>query len=247
MRLPVVLAWTAAVIAGFVDVHAATSTPAPAPPQARPRAWMGVSLDTPEITDARQAAIEAGEPVGVLITGVVKDSPADQAGLRAGDVVLRFRGEPLAGPKPLMARIAQTDPDEWVDMEVLRRGSLRRISTRLAPRPDRDSAWIFKQGFIGVVGVEVPNQLRAFWGAAEDEGVLIGEVAERSPAAIGGLLPGDLLLQIDQAPVSTAQELERRIQLGGVGNDIEILVSRQGLKLTLTVEVEEVPEDERDR
>ncbi|MFN7964202.1 MAG: PDZ domain-containing protein [Acidobacteriota bacterium] len=247
MRIDLRVAWTVAVLAGWLSVEAATKSQPAAAPQLRPRAWMGVSLDLPEVNDSRQAAIDAGEPLGVLITGVVKDSPADQAGLRAGDVVLRMRGEPLSGPKPLMARIAQTEPDEWIDLEVLRRGSLRRISTHLTLRPERESAWVFKQGFIGVVGVEVPTQLRAYWGAREEEGILVGEVTERSPAEIGGMLPGDLILQVDGAPVSTGQELERRIQLGGVGNEIDVLVSRQGLKLTLSIEVQEQPEEQGER
>jgi serine protease Do len=227
----------------LVPLGAATPPP-PQQAQQRPRAWLGVSLDAAEEDPARTAAIDAGEPLGSLITGVVRDSPADRAGLRAGDLVLRFAGHAVDSPGALMARIGAAEPEEWADLEVLRRGALRRLSVRVGSRPLRDTAWVFRQGWIGVVGIEVPLQLRTYWGGSADQGVLVGEVVERGPAEAAGLRPGDLILQVEGQSVGAEQELERRVQLGGIGNELRLLISRQGTELELEVEVIDMPEPE---
>jgi serine protease Do len=221
-------------------VWAQSSQPSPnARPQ--PRAWLGVGLDDPEIDERRLAAIEAGEPAGVLISGIVKDAPADRAGLRAGDVIIRIKGEPIRSRQDLLRFIAGVEPETWADLELLRQGVSHKIQVRVGHRPTSDSGWQYKQSWIGTLVQEVPTQLREYWGGGEDSGLLVGEVREGGPGEIGGLRPGDLILKVDGHPVSAVGEFERRIQISGVGNEIVLEVSRQGTLLDLEVEITEPP------
>lgn len=232
-------------------VAAALAAPPAAPPAAsptsnRPRAWMGVSLETPEpvsvVVDGE--TVERAVP-GVLVAGVVREGPADKAGLRGGDIVTRINGEVVDEPSTLIAAISKLTDGDWADLDVERRGKAKTVQIRLGSRPERENGWNFRRGWIGIEAVDVPKQLRVYWGGSEDEGVMIGELTESGPAESAGLKPGDLILRVNERPVADADDLAQRIFRAGVGNDATLLVSRQGNIFDLDVAVEDYPEREQ--
>jgi len=202
-----------------------------------PKAWLGVSLSDPEppVDDDEET------PQGALVVGVVKESPADEAGLRAGDLIVQVDAERVASARALIELIGARDPGGWVDLEIVRRGERRHVSARLAPRPQLLRRLAIKRGFIGLTPLDVPRQLREFWGGSETSGVLAAEVEPGGPADIGGIDPGDLILAIDGHEVGNARDLITRVRRSGIGNKIEIELSRQGVLMTVEVRVEEQP------
>jgi serine protease Do len=204
---------------------------APAPPAA----WLGVTYGPPERTAAKE------ETPGALVTAVVRDGPADRAGIRAGDIVVRVGNAPVALAADLPAAVARQATDGWVEVELLRRGDRRTVSLRLLERPEDARARELRRGSIGITLLDVPVQLRERWGGSEGRGVLVGEVRPGGPAERAGIQPGDLVLEIDGRDVPNAEELGRRVQLGGVGNRLPMLASRQGTILEVLVDVEDAP------
>ncbi|UCF67931.1 MAG: PDZ domain-containing protein [Acidobacteriota bacterium] len=227
-----------------------------APP--RPRAWLGVTLEPveppPEAEETSLDEIASDtEPFpteGALITGVVKDSPADKAGFRAGDVIVAVEGEPVISPAELIRLVGGSDPGTWVELELIRQRNRRDLSARLAERPEAGMGSIgrrLKRAWVGVKPVEVPDQLREYWGGSKERGVLIGEVEQGSPAELGGLRPGDLVLAVEGYDVASDRELVERTRRGGIGNTIELEVSRQGTLLTIEIDLVEEPPEKSQR
>ena len=198
-------------------------------------AWVGVSLGRVGGTAVSEA--------GARVSAVVKDSPADRAGLRGSDLILAVDGRPVADNRELVEAITAHAPGEWVELRVERKGEQRRFSVRLEARPERKILSRTKMPWAGIEPLDVPLQLREFWGGGEDTGVLVGAVESGSPADIAGLLPGDLVLEADGEPVGDARALVTRIREGGVGNEVELRISRQGTLLDVDVPLEERPED----
>ena len=72
---------------------------------------------------------------GARIKLVMEDSPAEQAGLQSGDVVVGFNGQPVRGPRSLTEKIHEAEPGESVQLEVLRDGSRQTLTAELGERP----------------------------------------------------------------------------------------------------------------
>jgi len=84
--------------------------------------------------------------LGVMVVGVVAGSPAERAGLQAGDLIVAVNGEPVTflEDESLEARIAQYNPGDRVDLQIMRRGQERTIEVQLGRNPERggDTAWL---------------------------------------------------------------------------------------------------------
>ncbi len=235
----------------------AVSAPVPAGTPAAPdRGWIGVSLDrepppaAPSASDDSASvatAIDSSDapPTGIRIGAVIRGSPADRAGLRGGDLVTTIDGQPIESTQEFIQSISTRGPGAWLDLEVWRRGSTRRVTVRLERFPvDAARLRDVKLGWAGIEALDVPLQLREQWGGSEERGVLVGAVVELGPADRGGVRPGDLVLEVDGEPVATVPEMVQRIARVGDGAKVELALSRQGLALTVEVLLEIEPPDD---
>ena len=98
------------------------------------RGFLGVSMMNLNEQLAEYFQVPAGS--GVLITSVVEDSPAEKAGLKAGDVVLSVDGKDIDGPGDLRRAIRKHDPEESIEIEFQRDGSSRTVTATLAKNKD---------------------------------------------------------------------------------------------------------------
>jgi prohibitin 2 len=98
---------------------------------AQSRGHLGVFIqNVPRVAD------ESGKPrEGVLILGLVRNSPAEQSGLMRGDIILKFKGLPVHQVEELQRLLRDTSPDETVEIEVLRRDQTLIIPVKIAPIP----------------------------------------------------------------------------------------------------------------
>lgn len=118
---------------GFDRVEPAGRTIVVTTPAANEQGYLGASLQelTPEL--AKEFKFE--QTNGVLVANVVPDAPADLAGLKSGDIVLRFNGQNVSGPKQLASAIGATKPDSRVPVEISRNGSDLTLGITVAGQP----------------------------------------------------------------------------------------------------------------
>lgn len=94
------------------------------------RGILGVSID--EMTEAYAEAFQAPEGKGVLVQSVVKDLPADKAGIRKGDVILSINGEEVEDARDLRLKVSESAPGEEVDIVLYRMGKRMKLKAQLA-------------------------------------------------------------------------------------------------------------------
>ncbi|MCD6506643.1 trypsin-like peptidase domain-containing protein [Candidatus Poribacteria bacterium] len=92
------------------------------------RSWLGVEVQS--IPDALRAQLSL-ENSGVLVTEVLKDSPAQRAGIKRWDIILEYQGKPIDGSKALRKMVYRTPPGTEVELLILRRGNRKRIKAKL--------------------------------------------------------------------------------------------------------------------
>lgn len=97
------------------------------------RGWLGVEVQ--DITPELAASFRLTEAQGALIAGVVRGGPADQAGLKPGDVLLALGGVEISTSSAMLNQIAAIKPGENVEMRVMRRGKELTLSVKMGKRP----------------------------------------------------------------------------------------------------------------
>ncbi len=183
------------------------------------RGWLGVSIQsvTPELAEALQ--IDAG--VGALVGSVASGSPADEAGIQRGDLIVGFGGEPVQRMRDLPRLVSRTSVGDSVNVDIVREGSPDTLRVRVGQLPEPTLAVRAKAptGGAAAFGLEVadltPAQRKRL-GARSRGGVLVRDVTPGEPAGRAGLRKGDLLLEVNRAPVASAADLDQKLDATGV-------------------------------
>lgn len=210
-------------------------SPAAAPPRATegPTGWLGVLFGADEGTGG-----PAG-PAGVRVKGVAESSPAEEARIRAKDLIVAVDGVPVSTPAQLMAQIQGLPPGSWAAITALRAGQNVDLRARLAPRP---TGWRIRRGWIGVEAIELPPSLRAYFGAPESAGIMVSRVVPASPAEIAGIRVGDVIYAADGNPVASRGALSNLVTEAGIDNPIEIALTRYGAEIVVAPWVARLPD-----
>ena len=228
------------------------------------RAWLGVQLQA--LNDDLRDALDLDEDIeGVLVAEVLEDSPAEEAGLEDGDVIISLDGEDMASVGDLVQAINDHSPGDKVRIAVIRDGRRATITAELGERkrkkyrvrdihmPDlghlenlgKDvhrwvEAWHGDQGYLGVSILDINDELGEYFKVKEGEGVLITDVLEDSPAEDAGLKAGDVVLEFDGKMVGDTDKFRKYVAKSEPGEDVSIVVKRKGRKKTFEVEIGEM-------
>ena len=154
------------------------------------------------------------KPEGSLITNVQPNSPAEKAGLKAGDIILKFNGTPISRTSELLNYLNRTMPNQTVQLEILRDDKKRNISATLTTAPDdtpaKSDATAQAKG--PVLGVAIRNlspvessQLKL------KGGVLIQEVKRGGAAAQAGMTAGDVVTRINNKLITDTNDFVQAV------------------------------------
>jgi serine protease Do len=228
----------------------ATGTPAQADP-----GYLGVHLQ--DLDDALIEALDLGDATdGVLISDVVDDSPAEEAGLRRGDVITQFDGDAVRSVRSLTRKVRRADSGDEVVVGYLRKGDPREVTVTLGESPEREffprpprapspemphrgMNMFFEAGQprLGVRVEPVGEDLGKYFGV--DSGLLVLEVHEDSAAEAAGLEVGDVLLKLGDEPLQKVEDLREALADHDEGDEVALELMRDRSRTTVEVEVRE--------
>ncbi len=178
------------------------------------RGMLGIYMG--EINSDLSASLDLDSRKGALVTEVMEDTPAEEAGLKAYDVIVAVDDVPTDGPAALKSYIAHQPPGTEVQLTVLRDGRKRTVTAELAPLERERLASTREeprgQEKLGLAVRELTEEVAHRLGFSEEEGVVISRVQRGSPAALAGLRRGDLIIEIDREPVGSVREYREAIE-----------------------------------
>lgn len=230
-------------------------------------AFLGIYAE--DISKENMARYGVHEVRGVGVNRVVKDSPAEKAGLKKDDVILRFDGESVTSVRKLNRLVSEAAPDQTVRLTISRGGVEQEVSATLSRNKFQNVLGEFKRneglrgfpsgGFpqinlgegpfefsfgsnrrIGVSTQPLTKQLADYFGA-KDGGLLITSVNDDSPAAKAGLKAGDVIATVDGEKVSSSGDVSRAINKKQDG-DITLTIIRDRSTRTITLTPEKNPQ-----
>ncbi|MCO5108489.1 MAG: DegQ family serine endoprotease [Burkholderiaceae bacterium] len=172
-------------------------------------ARLGVSIQ--EVNQTLADSFKLDKPEGALVANVEKGGPADTAGLRSGDVILKVDGKPIVASGDLPALIGQARPGEKVALDYWRDGSEHQAVAQLGEASDTVIAGTNdRSAGAGTLGLAVrPLQPQERRQAGVEGGLLIEDAA--GAAAMAGIHSGDVLLAVDGTPVKSVEQLRALI------------------------------------
>ena len=192
-----------------------------------------LGIEMADITAEIQRKLQLSTLEGALIAAVQSGSPAEQAGLRAGDVVTALNGRTIRNAAELRVRLGLTPIGDTVEMQLLRNGSTLKLSTRIAaPQEISDSAGQSVQQLPGLSVVEIERgsplaqRLRG-------RGLVVSEVDGDSRAYQFGFRAGDIIYAVNRRRIQTFAEFQQLLRGSPRGFTVSLL--RGDFNLTIIV------------
>ncbi|NMC73563.1 MAG: DegQ family serine endoprotease [Geobacteraceae bacterium] len=203
------------------------------------RGWLGVSVQpvTPELA----ASFGMKNERGALIAEVVKDSPAEKGGLKAGDIILEFDGKTIKDMHDLPRIAAVTPVGKRAAVKVLRGGKTVEktvVVERMADGADNAQKEASKEARFGLVVADITKDLAARLRIQETSGVVVVEVKPGSSADEAGIAVGDIIKQINTAPVKNVTDYTKLVSALKKGATVPLLVRRGDSSLFVALKVE---------
>jgi len=197
------------------------------------RGYLGVVPQeiTRDLAEARDLDVDDG----ILIASVEAGTPADDAGLEPGDVLVEFGGVKIANVSQFRMAVAAVAPEEQVDMKILRDGRTRDLTATLRERPDSFAAAEepveereeIEPTWLGIDVVALDDAMADDFDIEAEHGVLGVNVEGGSPAADGGLLVGDIIVSIGDREVTGLRDYRRIVSdLEGSTRAVAFMVQR---------------------
>jgi serine protease Do len=196
------------------------------------RGWLGIMIQ--DLRPELKGALGLGDVTGVLVADVVPDGPAAKAGIQRGDVVVEIEGRPMTETSELRNFVASLGAERRVNAVVVRRGEKKTIPVTLGKLPDEGEAQATELGCDskgGLGGLEVAPidaKSRRDLGIPDriQEGLVVTGVQEGCSAESSGLREGDVIVEVNQEPVSALADLKRT--LAKSGDTALLVVVREG-------------------
>ena len=228
--------------------------------QSRP-AYLGVGVGSCEAQD------RTGAEAGVRVTNVLPDSPAADAGLREGDVIIALGDDAVRSPEDLVRAVGARSPGDRVRVAYRRDGEECSTEVVLGERPARpewSGQWLERfldegtrggrpapeereaegRPLLGILAAPLTDDVREMSGAKE--GVLVQSVTDSSPAAEAGLMPGDVITELDGRAVTDPGQLIDRLREHRPGDEIRVTYARDEDRREARVRLGRMPQAEEE-
>jgi serine protease Do len=194
------------------------------------RGYLGVLPQ--DVTPAIAQVFHLKDSTGVLIGDVTSGTPAAEAGLKRGDVILDVDGKKVADANDLRMRISLTPPGTTVKMGVVHDGTEKTVAVKLAEMPgstgSSTSASPAGGGSSALDGVSVE--------ASRGQGVLVTSVDPASPAAAAGLHEGDVIIEVNRVAVNTVADFDMALHKVSNGTTLLLVKTRSGLTQYIAIQ-----------
>ncbi|MFW5487875.1 MAG: DegQ family serine endoprotease [Desulfovibrio sp.] len=209
------------------------------------RGWLGVSIQ--DVDENIAKALDLKEVKGALIAGTMPDQPADKAGLKAQDVILKVNDKQIDNTNDLLRAIAGMPPGSKVDLTIWRNGRTKNFTVVLG---QRDTTKLAQQGSVD----EAPNQVEEELGLAmrpttgeeakalgmdKAAGLIVVDVQQDSIAGRSDIRPGDVIIQANQKPVNSMNALRKVLDSDAKKKGVLLLlIKRDGQNIIRTISLD---------
>ncbi len=211
--------------------------------------WLGVTIAdvTEELAKEKKLAVEEG----AYVDDVADGSPADSAGIQNGDVIIEFEGKKISDAADLRKFVGESSPGSKVSVVLVRNREKKTLSVVLGtsrehvkhltitpPLPPKHLPFISHGPRLGLNLETLNEQLGEYFGAPNNEGVLVCEVYKKSTAEKAGFKAGDVIIRVGKKSVDDVSDIRKALRKAEAGKTLDFGIIRKGSAKTITVLIE---------
>jgi serine protease Do len=195
------------------------------------RGWLGVSIQ--DLDQGLAKAMGLDQVTGVLVSEVVEDSPAQKAGIRRGDVISAINGKPVNNTGQLRSTVASLGAGAEVSVAYIRNKEKKTSRVELGQLPENLAEHSFFEKDYGALnGITIAplnDESRKKFNLPDqvNQGVVISDIKDGSPAQMANLRPGDIILEINRMEVNSVDDFRQAYKRSPDGDTL-LLVYRNG-------------------
>ncbi|MFZ5760040.1 MAG: DegQ family serine endoprotease [Thermodesulfobacteriota bacterium] len=173
------------------------------------RGWLGVMIQNVNQDLAQKFGLDRA--IGALVGEVTPDSPAEKAGIEAGDIIVEYNGKEILQMNMLPALVAQTPVGSTASLVLFRDGKKKEVIVTIAKLNEDEMAMAGEESatILGLTVQELTPELARSFNITDKEGVVIANVEAGSAAAAVGLQPGDLILEVNRQRISRVEDYNK--------------------------------------
>ena len=202
------------------------------------RGWLGVQMQP--VTSGLANALGMTKARGALVDVVTPNSPAERAGLKQGDVITLFRGQPIATPRELAVAVANSAAGKSVPVTVRRDGHDKALDVTIGTEPTQGAEMASSSPSTGRLGLELaPLSAYGRTQVGAQGGAVVASVAPGSPADRSGIQPGDVILEVGTHKVNSLDDTASSIRAAesSVKHGVLLLVRRGEATAYVPIEI----------
>lgn len=198
------------------------------------RGWLGVMIQriTPDLAESFQLS----ESEGALVGDVLPNGPAEKAGIKRGDVIVKFNNRVVKTMEALPKIVAATPPGKTVPVEVIRDGKKKIIQVRIAVLEDK----AVRVAALDPLGIQVQSltpELAQGMDLEADSGVVVSDVTPGEPGGEAGLRRGDVITEINRKAVANEADYQKMVKKLKKGDTALMLVKRGGTTIYIAAKL----------
>src|SRR5665213_1108651 len=196
--------------------------------------YLGISMN--DVTPANASFFKLQDATGAIVAQVTPDSPASKADLRAGDVITKLNGQNILNGSALQVAVSEDTPGTTITLGVLRDGTPHTLNLTVGQfhsntesASDDGGDGSPQSGKLGLAVSNLTPDVRQQLQLPESvHGVAVQTVRPASPAEDAGLAPGDVILEVDRHPTTSADQFVSQVHANPTDKDLLLLVWSKG-------------------
>ena len=193
------------------------------------RGWLGGMIQQVTTDLAENFGLE--RPIGALVGQVIPDSPADKAGIKAGDVIIEYNGKEISQMSMLPAMVANTDVGSKADVVIIRDAEKQNITVEIGKLEEEEpvvaDAETGTSKKLGITVQELTPKLAESLGIEETQGLIVTDINSGSAAAAAGILRGDLILEINREKIENIEQYKKAMRTAQEKKNLLLLIKRE--------------------
>lgn len=205
------------------------------------RGWLGVMIQ--QVTAELAENFNLDRPIGALVGQVIPDSPAEKAGLKAGDVITTYEGQEVSQMSMLPAMVANTSVGTKAKVELIRDGKKMKITVEIGKLEEEEDvvagAETGTSKELGMTVQELTPKLAESLGIEETQGVIVTDVDHDMAAAAAGIARGDIILEINREKISDIAQYKKALKAAEDKKSILLLIQRDQNTRFVVIETED--------